>query len=101
MALHVMPFRATSSATDLVSPATPCFAAQYGALKGDATLPWKDEMLMILPQPVTDQVVTSATDTDCVSLDRAYADMGSMGTAPDVDETRLSGDESHVRVTES
>jgi hypothetical protein len=55
MQFTVIPLVATSNAVDLVKPATPCFAAQYGALKGEATLLWKDPILMMRPQPASAQ----------------------------------------------
>lgn len=48
-ALHVMPVCAVSIATVFVNPATPCLAALYADLYGDATNACMDPVLMILP----------------------------------------------------
>ena len=48
-ALHVMGERASSSATTLVSPMSPCLAATYADLVADATRPCAEAMLTTRP----------------------------------------------------
>src|SRR5215213_2839031 len=51
MQLTVMPSRAVSSATDFVKPATPCLAATYADLLGEAMRLCAEAVLMMRPQP--------------------------------------------------
>ena len=51
IALLVIPFLAYSRAMAFEKPTNPCFAAIYADLLAEATIPWTEEMLMILPQP--------------------------------------------------
>src|SRR6266852_4240637 len=48
-ALTLIPFFATSSAADLVSPSTPCLVAQYAAAPELPMKPATDELLTIAP----------------------------------------------------
>ena len=50
MALTVMPCAPPSSAAVRVRPISPCFAATYAHLNGEATRPWMEPMLMTRPQ---------------------------------------------------
>src|SRR6266545_1465219 len=52
MQFDVTPCSAPSSATTLDRPSSPCLAATYAALNGDARRPCTDEMFTILPQPL-------------------------------------------------
>jgi hypothetical protein len=49
--LLVTPCGAPSSATTLLSPSRPCFAATYAALNGLARRPWTELMFTTRPQP--------------------------------------------------
>src|SRR5215831_5739436 len=49
MQLHVMPNVASSSATVLVSPASPCLAEIYATLNGEATSECAEAVLMMRP----------------------------------------------------
>ena len=50
-ALLVIPFFAHSRATAFVNPTIPCFDETYADLFTEATRPWTDEILTILPHP--------------------------------------------------
>ena len=51
MALTVIPFLAFYKAIALVKPTIPCLAATYADLLTEATNPWTEATLIILPHP--------------------------------------------------
>src|SRR5436190_5968055 len=86
IALQVTGERAVSSATTLVKPSSPCFAATYAALVADATTPCAEAMLTMRPKPrrlMCGKAVLMAWNADerLIARIRSHCSSGNASTA--------------------